>query len=145
MQFREIIRDRPAITIPDDHDVGHGNLWGENGRRSTLSGNSDGGYFYPVEYVNLVQRQQTWHLPDPVDPPPVDRNISVYFTRLRIGGFDFAILEDHKFKSGPAGKIPKMGPRPDHINDPAYDPKSIDLPGLIRCESSSAEPSSLDG
>ena len=23
-----------------------------------------------------------------------------------------------------------MGPRPDHINDPSYDPKSIDLPGL---------------
>ena len=56
LQFRDILRDRPTITIPDDHDVGHPNLWGENGRRSTLSGNADGGYFYPVEYVNLVQR-----------------------------------------------------------------------------------------
>jgi hypothetical protein len=43
---------------------------------------------------------------------------------------DFAVLEDRKFKSGPAGKIPQMGPRPDHINDPKYDPKTIDLPGL---------------
>ena len=49
LQFREIIRDRPTITIPDDHDVGHPNLWGENGKRSTLSGNADGGYFYPVD------------------------------------------------------------------------------------------------
>jgi hypothetical protein len=130
LQFRDVIRDRPTITIPDDHDVGHPNLWGENGKRSTLKGNADGGYFYPVEYVNLVQRQQTWHLPDPVDPAPVERGITVYFTRLRVGGIDFAILEDRKFKSGPAGKIPQMGPRPDHINDPAYDPKSIDLPGL---------------
>lgn len=130
LQFREILRDRPAITIPDDHDVGHPNLWGENGKRSTLSGNADGGYFYPVEYVNLVQRQQTWHLPDPVDPQPVERGITVYFTRMRVGGIDFAVLEDRKFKTGPAGKIPKMGPRPDHINDPKYDPKSIDLPGL---------------
>lgn len=130
LQFREVIRDRPTVTIPDDHDVGHPNLWGENGKRSTLSGNADGGYFYPVEYVNLVQRQQTWHLPDPVDPKPVDRDITVYFTRLRVGGIDFAILEDRKFKTGPAGKIPQMGPRPDHINDPSYDPKSIDLPGL---------------
>ncbi len=130
LQFREILRDRPTITIPDDHDVGHPNLWGENGKRSTLSGNADGGYFYPVDYVNMVQRQQTWHLPDPVDPDPVDRGISVYFTRMRLGGIDFAILEDRKFKSGPAGKIPKMGPRPDHINDPSYDPASIDLPGL---------------
>jgi hypothetical protein len=130
LQFRDVIRDRPTITIPDDHDVGHPNLWGENGKRSTISGNADGGYFYPVEYVNLVQRQQTWHLPDPVDPAPIERGITVYFTRLRVGGIDFAILEDRKFKSGPAGKIPQMGPRPDHINDPTYDPKSIDLPGL---------------
>jgi phosphodiesterase/alkaline phosphatase D-like protein len=130
LQFRDVLRDRPTITIPDDHDVGHPNLWGENGKQSTLSGNADGGYFYPVEYVNMVQRQQTWHLPDPVDPPPVERGIGVYFTRIRVGGVDFAILEDRKFKSGPAGKIPQMGPRPDHINDPNYDPRSIDLPLL---------------
>lgn len=130
LQFREILRDRPTITIPDDHDVGHPNLWGENGKRSVSKGNSDGGYFYPVEYVNLVQRQQTWHLPDPVDPAPIQRGISVYFTRLRVGGIDFAILEDRKFKSGPEGKIPQQGPRPDHINDPRYDPRTIDLPGL---------------
>ncbi len=130
LQFREIMRDRPTICIPDDHDVGHGNLWGENGKRSLLKDNSDGGYFYPVEYVNQVQRQQSWNLPDPVDPAPVERGITVYFTRLTVGGVDFAILEDRKFKSGPAGKIPQMGPRPDHINDPSYDPKTIDLPGL---------------
>ena len=60
----------------------------------------------------------------------MDCAIGVYFTRLSVGGVDFAIQEDRKFKSGPAGKIPKMGPRPDHINDPKYDPKEIDLPGL---------------
>lgn len=130
LQFRELIRDRPTICIPDDHDVGHPNLWGESGKRSLRKDNADGGYFYPVEYVNMVQRQQSWHLPDPVDPAPVERGITVYFTRLRVGGVDFAILEDRKFKSGPEGKIPQLGPRPDHINDPAYDPKSIDLPGL---------------
>ncbi len=130
LQFRELMRDRPTITIPDDHDVGHPNLWGENGKRSLRPDNADGGYFFPVGYVNMVQRQQSWHLPDPVDPAPVERGITVYFTRLRVGGIDFAILEDRKFKSGPYGRIPKMGPRPDHINAPDYDPKSIDLPGL---------------
>jgi hypothetical protein len=130
LQFREVIKDRPTIAIPDDHDVGHGNLWGENGKNSTLSGNADGGYMYPVSYVNMVQRQQTWHLPDPIDPKPVDRDIAVYFTRMHVGGIDFAILEDRKFKTGPAGRIPKQGPRPDHITDESYDPKSIDLPGL---------------
>ena len=130
LQFRDLLRDRPTVTIPDDHDVGHPNLWGENGKRSMRGDGADGGYFYPVEYVKLVERQQTWHLPDPVDPAPVERGIGVYFTRLRIGNVDFAILEDRKFKTGPLGRIPKMGPRPDHINDPSYDPRSIDLPGL---------------
>ena len=41
---------------------------------------------------------------------------------------DFAIIEDRKFKTGPAGMIPKQGPRPDHIRNPDYDPKSVDVP-----------------
>ncbi len=130
LQFRDILRDRPMVSIPDDHDVGHGNLWGENGKRSTIPGDADGGYRYPVAYVNQVQRQQAWHLPDAVDPAAIERDITVYFTRLRLGGIDFAILEDRKFKTGPADKIPQMGPRPDHINDPNYDPTTVDLPGL---------------
>ena len=130
LQFRDVMRDRPTVTIPDDHDVGHPNLWGANGKQSLRKDNADGGYFYPVEYVNMVQRQQTWHLPDPVDPAPVERGIGVYFTRLRVGEIDFAILEDRKFKSGPFGNVPQQGPRPDHITNKRYDPKSIDLPGL---------------
>lgn len=130
MQFRDLIKDRPTISIPDDHDVGQGNIWGENGKKAGSPAGSDGGFYYPVKYVNMVQRCQTWHLPDPFDPSPVERDISVYYTRLRVGGVDFAILEDRKFKSGPKGKIPKMGPRPDHINDPSYDRSAIDLPNL---------------
>ncbi len=130
LQFRDVLRDRPAVTIPDDHDVGQGNIWGENGRKAATPAGPDGGYHFPAAYVNMVQRQQTWHLPDPADPQPIERGISVYFTRLRVGGIDFAIIEDRKFKSGPEGKIPRMGPRPDHINDPKYDRRSVDLPGL---------------
>ena len=130
LQFRDIIRDRPTITIPDDHDVGHGNLWGENGKKSLDKDGNDGGYIYPAAYVKQVERQQTWHLPDAPDPAPVEQGIGVYFTSLRVGGIDFAILEDRKFKSGPNGKIPKLGPRPDHITDPSYDRNAIDLPGL---------------
>ena len=144
LQFRDVMRDRPTVSIPDDHDVGHPNLWGENGKRSLRKDNADGGYFYPVEYVNQVQRQQSWNLPDPVDPAPVERGIGVYFTRLTVGGVDFAILEDRKFKSGPAGKIPQMGPRPDHINAPAYDPKAIDLPAC-NCSENGRKNSSAPG
>lgn len=130
MQFRDVMKDRPVITIPDDHDVGQANIWGENGKRAQTPAGPAGGFYYPAEYVNMVQRCQTWHLPDPIDPTPIERGIGVYFTNLRVGGIDFAILEDRKFKSGPLGKIPKMGPRPDHINDPTYDRSAVDLPEL---------------
>jgi len=130
LQFRETFRNRPAITIPDDHDIGQGNLWGENGRLSVTKGSPDGGYRYHTEYVKMVERCQTAHLPDPYDPAPIERGIGVYYTNLLLGGVDFAILEDRKFKSGPEGKIPQQGPRPDHIRNPEYDPASIDLEGL---------------
>jgi len=130
LQFRETFRNRPAISIPDDHDIGQGNLWGENGKVSTSQGGPDGGYTYHPEYVKMVERCQTAHLPDPYDPTPIEQGTGVYYTNLMLGGVDFAILEDRKFKSGPEGKIPQQGPRPDHIRNPEYDPASIDLPGL---------------
>jgi hypothetical protein len=129
-QFREVIKDRPVVTIPDDHDVGQGNVWGEGGIVADGTDGASGGYYYPPEYICMIQRCQTWHLPDPVDPAPIAQNIPVYFTRLRVGGVDFAIVADRQFKSGPKGKIPLMGPRPDHIREEGYDPERIDLPGL---------------
>ena len=131
LQFRDAFRDRPCITIPDDHDVGHANLWGEAGAVSKLGGGADGGYMHHPEYVRMVERGQTAHLPDPVDPAPIGQGIGVYFTEYVLGGVSFAILEDRKWKTGPAGTIPKQGPRPDHIINPDYDPMSIDLEGLV--------------
>ena len=69
----------------------------------------DGGYFYHHEYVKMVERAQCGHLPDPFDPTPVEQGIGVYYTNLNIGGVDFAIIEDRKFKTGPKGKIPQQG------------------------------------
>ena len=130
MQFRDIFRERPCITIPDDHDIGQGNLWGENGKIASSPAGNDGGYFYHNEYVKMVERAQTSHLPDPFDNTPIEQGIGVYYTNLLYGNIDFAIIEDRKFKSGPKNKIPQQGPRPDHIRNPEYDPKSIDLDGL---------------
>ncbi len=130
MQFRDIFRNRPCITIPDDHDIGQGNIWGEYGKKASSQAGNDGGYFFHPDYVKMVERCQTAHLPDPYDPTPVQQGIGVYYTNLIIGGVDFAILEDRKFKSGPKDKIPQQGPRPDHIRNPNYDPKSVDVEGL---------------
>ncbi|MBM4000125.1 MAG: hypothetical protein FJ297_11415 [Planctomycetes bacterium] len=128
-QFGDVVRDRPTICIPDDHDIGQANLWGENGVAESVSQNgADGGYFWSPEYVNSVQDAQTWHLPDPYDPTPIQRGIGVFYTSLRVGRVGFAIIEDRKFKTGPAGLVPQMGPRPDHITDPKYDRQRVDLP-----------------
>lgn len=129
--FGAIIKDRPTICLPDDHDVGQPNLWGESGKISTLPGAADGGYARPGVYVQEVERAQTSHLPDPVDPQKIGQGIGVYFTNLNWGNVDFAILEDRKFKTGPAGRVPKQGPRPDHIRNPDYDPASVDVPGAV--------------
>ena len=129
--FGDIIRITPTVTIPDDHDVGQANLWGAGGRLSHTRAGHDGGYAAPLEYVKEVERAQTSHLPDPYDPTPIERGIGVYYTSLTVGGINFAIIEDRKFKSGPSGLVPKRGPRPDHILDSTYDPKSVDVPGAI--------------
>jgi hypothetical protein len=129
--FGPIIRNTPTVTIPDDHDVGHPNLWGQGGKKSLRPTGDDGGYFKPVEYVQEVERAQTSHLPDPFDPTPVQRGIGVYYTSLTVGRIGFAILEDRKFKTGPDSVLPPdpwRTKRPDHIATPNYDPAALDVP-----------------
>jgi hypothetical protein len=112
--WRELLRDRPSVVIPDDHDVFQGNIWGHGGRKipkGREKGFVYGGYVEPPEWVNAVQRTQSAHLPDPVDPEPVDQGITVYFTELVYGGVSFAVIEDRKFKTGPEAAFPNGIPR----------------------------------
>jgi alkaline phosphatase D len=103
--FHSLTRQTPTICLTDDHDVYHGNLWGAGGKAAKTP--DDGGYVMPADFVNMVQRTQTSHLPDPVDPRTVEQEIGVYFTRLEYAGVSFAILEDRKFKSSPTVMIPE--------------------------------------
>ncbi len=125
--FGPLVKDRPTVSIPDDHDVYQGNLWGHGG--CPTDRDSGGGYVMPPDWVNVVQRTQTSHLPDPYDPAPVEQGITVYYTSMLYGRIDFAVLEDRKFKTGPAGVCPPTGGRPDHVRDPDFDPKTADVPG----------------
>jgi len=104
--WRELLRDRPSIVIPDDHDVFQGNVWGQGGRALPPTDGprpmfENGGYLMPVDWVNAIQRTQAGHLPDSVDPTPLESGIEVYFTELRYGGGSFVVIEDRKFKTGP--------------------------------------------
>jgi len=111
--YRDIYRNIPSAFIPDDHDVYHGNVWGEGGKEAPTDegwgyeAQDQGGYKMPVTWVNMVQRTQTGHLPDPYDPTPVKRGINVYYTHWNYGGISFAILEDRKFKSAPKNVLPQ--------------------------------------
>lgn len=132
--FGEIIRNTPTICITDDHDVGQGNIWGANGKKTETRSGISGGYYMPVEYVKEVERAQTSHLPDPYDPTPIEQGIGVYYTDLKWGGISFAILEDRKFKSGLLD-LPKYAPdifpngTRDAIFDPTIDTRKLDIPG----------------
>ena len=132
--FRDAMKDRPSIVIPDDHDVYHGNIWGLGGGPVPEGGNkgSDGGYAMHPEWVRMVERTQVSNLPDPYDPTPVLQDIGVYYTDFNYGGISMAVLEDRKFKSGPAQAVDKKTHkgRVDHVRDPDMDPKVLDKPGL---------------
>ena len=130
-QFREVLKDRPVVTIPDDHDIGQHNLWGAGGAVASSQAGPKGGYFYHPEYVKQVERCQTAHLPDPFDPTPIKQGMTVYYTSLNVGGVDFAILEDRKFKSGPASMLPEKTGRPDHYKTPDFDPAEADVKGAV--------------
>lgn len=121
--YEGLSREIPAVCLPDDHDVYHGNIWGAGGiaarplpadgaypdHYSGLQGHwrqDGGGYLMDPEFVNMVQRTQTGHLPAPYDPTPVDQGITVYYTDINYGGISFAALEDRKFKSAPSVAVP---------------------------------------
>jgi phosphodiesterase/alkaline phosphatase D-like protein len=127
--WRELMRDRPSIAIPDDHDVYQGNLWGENGAPQKTTQEA-GGYRMPGAWVNVVHHTQTSHHPDAYDKSPTEQGITQYFGRLVYGGVDFAILADRQYKIGPEGVVPATGGRGDHVTDPNFDPKTADLPDL---------------
>jgi hypothetical protein len=112
--YRDILKDRPTISIPDDHDVFHGNLWGCAGKHSPVEklgygmhAQDAGGYKMPTRWVKMVERTQTSNLPDPFDPTPVKQGIGVYYTSLNYGEISFAIIEDRKFKSAPKPILPE--------------------------------------
>jgi len=123
-EYGELLRGIPAVCLPDDHDVYHGNLWGAGGRRSWgegYEGQDRGGYVMPAEWVNMVQRTQTSHMPDPDDPAPVEQGITVYYGHLLYGGLSTAIIEDRKWKSAPKEMLPKAQIINGWAQNPAYD------------------------
>lgn len=129
--FRDLTRNIPCATVPDDHDVYHGNIWGAGGKATDADkgfgapAQDSGGYKMSPAFVNAVHATQTSHLPDPVDPAPAEQGISVYFTRVEYGGVSFAVLADRMFKSSPTVAAPQGQYVNGWAKNPEYDPKTM--------------------
>jgi hypothetical protein len=131
--FREALKDRPSLCIPDDHDVFQGNIWGEAGAPMDVErggASSNGGYIEPPRMVNVVHKVNCAHHPDFYDPEPVKQDISVYYGDMVYGGVSFAVVADRQWKSGPQ-RVDTGSGRADHLKDPDIDPLRLDKPALV--------------
>ena len=138
--FRDLLKDRPTVMVPDDHDVYSGDLWGKGGMRMT-EGRCFGGYGMHHDWVKMVEHTQMGNRPDPYDPTPIEQGLLVYTTSLDVGGVSFALINDRKFKSAPGDVIDAMEPlfkirgernlpQLDTINEQEFDTRTLDREDL---------------
>ncbi len=126
--FRDLMRDRPAITIPDDHDVYHGNIWGHGGKKAEgpwQPQSDNGGYIMDARFVNMVHHTQVSNLPDPHDPTPIEQDISVYYTDMTYGDISFAVVADRMWKSAPRLVLPEAQVRNGWPENRDYDATTV--------------------
>ena len=129
--FGELLRDRPCVIIPDDHDVYHGNIWGAGGvlaeARDGLTAQDSGGYKLPADVVNAIHRTQVGNLPACAVPGPIGQGIEPYTTRIRYGPADFAVVADRMWKDSASVKLPEAEVRNGWFRNPDFDPKDADV------------------
>jgi alkaline phosphatase D len=138
--FGDLMRDIPTVVTPDDHDVFHGNLWGDGGvpfrnqkhllEIDVRGGTGDQrGFIQTARWINSMHLTQVSHLPDPFDPTPIEQDITVWYTSMNYGRVGFAIVSDRVFKSPPE-LVSTWDSRNDHLVNPLDDPFVLDKPDL---------------
>ena len=126
--FRDLMKDRPTIAIPDDHDVYHGNIWGAGGIKAEGEFRpitDNGGYIMDPLFVNAVHRTQVSNLPPPYDPTPIEQDITVYYTDVQYGGISFGVVADRMWKSPPRKVLPEANVRNGWPHNRDYDPTTV--------------------
>ncbi|MFT5057852.1 MAG: hypothetical protein ACI89E_000617 [Planctomycetota bacterium] len=130
--FSDLLRDRPSVLVPDDHDVFHGNLWGAGGiqanKRDGLTAQDAGGYRMPAAFVNVVHASLTRNLPPSKVSPLIGQGITTYTTDFTWGGVDFAVLADRMWKDSPSVMAPKARFRNGWIQADGADAYQTDNP-----------------
>lgn len=129
--FRDEMRGRPTLLMADDHDVYHGNLWGEGGSKMEGTNTStSGGFRMSSRWINAVYRSQLAHNPDVYDPTPIKNNISAWYGGMTYGGVSFAIIAERMFKSSPKSVDTGEEGRADLVESADIDPRELNKPGL---------------
>lgn len=128
--FGEILKDRPAIIIPDCGDFFQSKLWGEGGKlidralaSDPIEAQDNGGYWLPVEFIRLVLKTQTSYLPDSEVAEISDTGIKSYFCEVNYAGLGLAVLDDRMFKSAPQALLPEAQIRNGWALNPDFDLK----------------------
>jgi len=128
--FGDVMRDRPTLVLPDDHDVFQGNLWGEEGAQMIgHDTGSSGGYIEPLRMIHVVYATSCAHHPDFYDPTPIKRGMGVFYGDMVYGRVSFAIIADRQFKSGPE-HVETGSVRRDWVTDPNFDMAKLEKPDL---------------
>ncbi|MCH2112937.1 MAG: alkaline phosphatase D family protein, partial [Planctomycetes bacterium] len=133
--FGDLAKDRPTVTLPDDHDVFHGNLWGSGGIKAKplkgMSAQDSGGYKMDAAFVNAVHGTQVSHLPPSKITPVVGQGITTWSTTFRWGQLDFCVLSDRMFKSSPSAVVHEGGFKNGWSQAEGYDPVEADVPDAV--------------
>ena len=88
--------------------------------------NKKGGYSHEPEFVRMVERTQTAANPEPLRREHLRQGLTSYYTSFKLGGVDFALMEDRKLKSLPTliGSVEKYGSK---IINEGYDGRDADI------------------
>ena len=125
--FSELLKDRPAIIIPDARDYFQLKLWGGGGKtaaaekvRNLIEGQDSGGFLLPADFISLVLETQTSHLPDSPGKELAGTGLKPYYCEVNYGGLSLAVLDDRMFKTPPASVLPGAQIRNGWPENPAF-------------------------
>lgn len=125
--FSELLKDRPAIIIPDARDYFQLKLWGDGGKiaaaekaRNLIEGQDSGGFLLPADFISLVLETQTSHLPDSPGKELAGTGLKPYYCQVNYGGLSLAVLDDRMFKTPPASVLPGAQIRNGWPENPAF-------------------------
>lgn len=128
--FSDLLKEHPAVLIPEARDFFQLKLWGEGGKPSAIESGSDliglqdgGGFLLPEEFIKLVLLTQTAHLPADGENNSSDRLHFYGFSEMNYAGLSLAVVNDRINRSAPVPMFPEAQIRNGWPLNPSFDPK----------------------